>query len=254
MVMGKTLELMLRSLTDPEVLRTEVKILAMRHIKYDFMAEDLDVFGESFMATMKEVLGPEVWDDCTAMAWNDTFQTVSEVFQHIIMAGKNTVSRAMAEGDPRELRQALAAMPRGRRVESALGISVDDSLLSLIVWTVSEGQLQLTDVLLQDLLAIRSDRMHFYSGRERLWKLHPWIMSFLVEKAPRVLPAFLDGHMWVSSIMEDGHRRCDPVPCPGAFNASAELTPSGLRVSHEFCTPWRPPGVQKAAGTLLVPF
>ena len=66
--------------------------------------------------------------------------------------------------------------------------------------------MQMTEELLRDALAIRGDREAYYCGRERLWLKHPWLIRLLVDKAPNLLTTVLDGHLWVSRFMENGHR------------------------------------------------
>lgn len=87
------------------------------------------------------------------------------MFGQVLSSGRNLVSKALADGDIEGLKRALQAMPRGMRTRSALEIDVDDNIVSPILWSIQDGQLALTEVLLQDVLAIRGDRDHYYYGR-----------------------------------------------------------------------------------------
>ena len=88
-----------------------------------------------------------------------------QVFGQILSSGRNLVSKALADGDVMGLKHALQAMPRGKRTRSALEIEVDDTIVSPIVWSIHDGQIALTEVMLKDVLAIRGDRDSYYYGR-----------------------------------------------------------------------------------------
>ena len=203
----KAMDLIVTSVEDTTVLEVDLKAIAMRHIKYDIGREHLEIFGDCLIQTLSDELGIEKWDEDVEMAWRDMYNHVAQVFSHVISTGRNLVSKALATGDPAELELALGKSPRNKRILAALEIEVDDTVVSPIVWTISEGQPHLTETLLKDLLTIRGDRDNYYYGREMLWNKHPWIVQMLVEKAPKILPAFLDGHLWTSRFMEEGCQR-----------------------------------------------
>jgi hypothetical protein len=75
------------------------------------------------------------------------------------------VSKAVAAGDIDGLKKALQEMPRGKRTRSALDIEVDENIISPILWSMHDGRLALTEVLFNDVLAIRGDRDRYYYGR-----------------------------------------------------------------------------------------
>eukprot|EP00873_Tetraselmis_striata_P007051 jgi/Tetstr1/427315/TSEL_017484.t1 len=206
-MLTQALDLVVRSVRDTRVLSNELKALAMTHIKYDIHQVHLNIFGEVLIKTLKEVMGPEKWDDEMETAWADIYMHISEVFGQVLTSGRNLVSKALADGDVEELREALQKMPRGRRTSSALEIEVDDTIISPIVWTIRDGQVALTEVLLKDVLAIRGDRENYYYGRAMLWQKHPELIRLLVQKAPTLIAIVLDGHLWTSRFTEDGHRR-----------------------------------------------
>lgn len=234
----KAMDLIVRSVADTKVLEVDLKAIAMRHIKYDIRAEHLDVFGQVLLQALANAAGTDNWDEEIEGSWADIYGHIAAIFGHVISTGRNLVSKALATNSSDELRRALQITPRKRRIVSALEIDVDDSVVSPIVWTITEGQLHLTDVLLKDVLTIRGDREHYYYGRSLLWAKHPWICHLLVEKAPKLLPTFLDGHLWISRHSEEGFRRVnyyvkelygDPY-VPGNWNTYN--TPLGLLVSR----------------------
>lgn len=204
---AKAMQLIVKSVTDTRVLEVELKAIALRHIKYDINSEHLSIFGEVLIATLGDVCGPHQWDEDISGAWLDIYMHIASVFGHVISTGRNLVSKALATGNPKELEAALDLVPRNKRVLSGLEIDVDDTVVSPVVWTIAEGQIHLADTLLRDVLAIRGDRESYYYGRQLLWARHPWIVRLLTEKAPRLLTTFLDGHLWSSRFMQEGHRR-----------------------------------------------
>mmetsp|Transcript_7928 Transcript_7928/g.22709 ORF Transcript_7928/g.22709 Transcript_7928/m.22709 type:complete len:1117 (-) Transcript_7928:312-3662(-) len=206
-MLSQALGLIVRCVKDTKVLAGELKGLAMTHIKYDISQVHLNIFGEILLATLKEVMGPMKWDDEMEAAWADIYMHISEVFGHVLSSGRNLVSKALADGDIGSMKKALQKMPRGMRARAALEIDVDDNIVSPIVWSIQDGQLGITQVLLQDVLTIRGDRDNYYYGRAMLWEKHPDLMRLLAEKAPSLIPAVLNGHMWTSRFIEDGHRR-----------------------------------------------
>lgn len=152
--------------------------------------------------------GAHHWTPEVADAWADTFSFTADVFARVIGAGStNLVSRALAGGDVRALGVALTHSARGRRAAAAVEIRAAESTISPLLWTIRDGRLDMTEVLLRDLLAIRGDRARYYCGRELLWEKHPALVRLLVEKAPRLLGALLDGHMWTSRFIDNGTRR-----------------------------------------------
>jgi hemoglobin-like flavoprotein/cytochrome b involved in lipid metabolism len=234
----KAMDLIVRSVADTKVLEVDLKAIAMRHIKFDIRSEHLEVFGQVLLQTLGDAVGADRWDEDIESCWADIYGHIAGIFGHVISTGRNLVSKALATNSSDELRRALQITPRKKRILSALEIDVDDSVVSPIVWTITEGQLHLTDVLLKDILTIRGDREHYYYGRSLLWQKHPWICRLLVEKAPKLLPTFLNGHLWVSKYSEEGYRRVnyyvrelygDPY-VPGNWNTYN--TPLGLLVSR----------------------
>ena len=203
----KALDLIVRSTTETQVMEVDLKAIAMRHIKYDIRAEHLETFGTILLQTLGRAVGPGHWDENDEAAWLDIYRNIANVFGHVISTGRNLVSKSLASGSADDLAIALACAPRKKRVLSALEIDVDDSVISPIVWSIQEGQLHLTNALLEDILSIRGDRDNYYYGRNLLWNRHPWIVQLLVEKAPNLLTTFLDGHMWTSKFLVNGHRR-----------------------------------------------
>jgi hypothetical protein len=142
------------------------------------------------------------------MAWEDTFGFLAEVFHRVICAGSsNLVSRALASSDANALSVALSHSARSRRATAAVEIRAAESTISPLLWTIRDGKLAMTEVLLSDILAIRGDRANYYYGRGLLWEKHPGLVRLLVEKAPRLLTVLLDGHMWTSRFIENGKRR-----------------------------------------------
>lgn len=233
---AKALDLLVRSVSDAKVMDIDVKAIAMRHIKFDIRSEHLDMFGQILLQTLGDAAGPGNWDENDAAAWQDIYSHVAGVFGHVISTGRNLVSKALATGDVEQLRTALGVASRRRRVLAALEIDVDDSVISPLVWSIQEGQLQVANAILEDVLAIRGDRDNYYYGRSVLWNRHPWIVQLLVEKAPNLLSTFLDGHMWTSRFLENGHRRVnyyiqelygDPR---ASQNAKMVFTPLGVLV------------------------
>lgn len=150
------------------------------------------------MATFADMLGADHWDEDVQGAWLDVYSHIAEVFGHVISSGRNLVSKALATNNTDDLKAALDLTPRRYRAKAALEIEVDDTVVLPITWTISEGQFAMTDALLRDVLAIRGDRSAYYYGRKLLYEMHPWIVHVLTEKAPKLLPTFLDGHMWTS--------------------------------------------------------
>ena len=69
-------------------------------------------------------------------AWKQVYGHIAQIFNHIISTGKNMVSRALATGNPDELRRALSTAGRKARVLAPLEIETDDSIISPIVWTL----------------------------------------------------------------------------------------------------------------------
>ena len=148
------------------------------------------------MQTLSDMVGPHHWDEDIEAAWLDVYMHIAEVFSHVISSGRNLISKALANNRPEDLKAALADAPRKSRSLAALEIEVDDTVVLPITWTIDEGQFAMTDVLLRDLLTLRGDRNAYYYGRRLLWEKHPRILQILVDKAPNLLPTFLDGHMW----------------------------------------------------------
>jgi len=235
-MLAKALDLIVRSAGETKVMNEDIKAIALRHIKYDIRQEHLNVFGSVLVETLANSVGPENWDEDISAAWASIYGNIAAVFGHIISNGRNLVSKALASGKTEDLRRALEAAPRRQRVLAALEIDVDDSVISPLVWAIQEGQLHLAELLLSDMLAIRSDRESYYWGRSLLWSKHPWITQLLVEKAPRLLPTFLDGHLWTSAAMKDGARRVnfyvkELYGDPSVLrNGSVNSTPLGLIV------------------------
>jgi hypothetical protein len=75
-------------------------------------------------------------------AWRSVYGHIAQIFNHIISTGKNMVSRALATGNPEELRRALSTAGRKARVLAPLEIETDDSIISPIVWTLQVWRLQ----------------------------------------------------------------------------------------------------------------
>eukprot|EP00192_Tetraselmis_astigmatica_P001713 CAMPEP_0117667338 /NCGR_PEP_ID=MMETSP0804-20121206/10902_1 /TAXON_ID=1074897 /ORGANISM="Tetraselmis astigmatica, Strain CCMP880" /LENGTH=1564 /DNA_ID=CAMNT_0005475035 /DNA_START=106 /DNA_END=4800 /DNA_ORIENTATION=- len=203
----KAMTMIVKSVRDVNVHNIELKGIAMRHIKYDITVDHLRTFGKVLMNVLRNTAGEDHWDEEVEGAWLDVYGHIAEIFNHIISTGKNLVSRALATGSPDELKQALGAAGRKARVLASLEIETDDSIISPIVWTLQEGQMDMAEGLLKDAVAIRGDREAYYCGRERLWRKHPWLIRLLVDKEPKLLTTLLDGHLWVSRFMEDGKRR-----------------------------------------------
>ena len=203
----KAVDLIVNSVEDTTVLEVDLKAVAMRHIKFDIGPDALAAFGDCLIEVLADMLGAERWDEEVERAWRDMYNHVAQVFGHVISTGRNLVSKALASGDPAEVELALGTSARERRTLDALEIEVDCTVVSPIVWTIAEGQPRLTEALLKDLLTIRGDRENYYYGREMLWRKHPWIVQMLVEKAPKILPTFLDGHLWTSRFTEEGGQR-----------------------------------------------
>eukprot|EP00873_Tetraselmis_striata_P003952 jgi/Tetstr1/424216/TSEL_000148.t2 len=206
-MLGKALDLIVRSLSDAHVLDVELKAIAMRHIKYDIHQGHLNTFGHVLLQTLGGMVGVEAWDEDIEGAWSDIYFHIAEIFGHVISSGRGLVSKALATNDVNQLTAALALAPRRQRALAALEIEVDDTLVLPLTWTVEEGQFAMTDALLRDVLAIRGDRSTYYYGRALLWTKHPRVVALLTLRAPKLLPALLDGHMWTSRYVVNGHRR-----------------------------------------------
>lgn len=206
-MLQKALDMLVSGVRDPSVLQEEVKAIALRHIKYDITREDFTVFGEVLIGALRNAAGPCDWDDETEKAWHDIYSHTTQAFRHVLSSGKNLVCQALLSCCTKQLRHALESTPRGQRIQAVLEIQIDDRTMSPITWSVVEGHTHLTELLLEDVLAIRSDRNCYYYGRSALWKACPWLMPLLVEKAPKVLPVLLDGHLWCSRFVECGTRR-----------------------------------------------
>lgn len=154
--------------------------------------------------------GKEHWNEEVAAAWADTYSFTAEVFLRVIGAGSsNLVSRALAGGDASALGVALSHSARSKRAAAAVEIRAVEATISPLLWTIRDGKLAMTEVLLRDTLAIRGDRSKYYCGRALLWEKHPGLVRLLVEKAPRLLGVLLDGHLWTSRFIENGCRRAN---------------------------------------------
>mmetsp|Transcript_14931 Transcript_14931/g.35579 ORF Transcript_14931/g.35579 Transcript_14931/m.35579 type:complete len:934 (-) Transcript_14931:434-3235(-) len=203
----RALDLVVRSVQDTNVITTELKALAMTHIKYNINQSHLNVFGEVLVQTLKEVMGPHHWNGEIEAAWAAVYMHISEVFGQVLSSGRNLISKALADGSAGDLKRALQSMPRGKRALGALEIDVEDTAISPIVWSIQDGLLAMTEVLIKDLLIIRGDRESYYCGRSLLWQKHPNLMRLLIDKAPSLISTLLDGHIWSSRFMQNGRRR-----------------------------------------------
>uniref|UniRef100_A0A061RFS7 Hemoglobin-like flavoprotein n=1 Tax=Tetraselmis sp. GSL018 TaxID=582737 RepID=A0A061RFS7_9CHLO len=169
----RALDLVVRSVQDTNVITTELKALAMTHIKYNINQSHLNVFGEVLVQTLKEVMGPHHWNGEIEAAWAAVYMHISEVFGQVLSSGRNLISKALADGSAGDLKRALQSMPRGKRALGALEIDVEDTAISPIVWSIQDGLLAMTEVLIKDLLIIRGDRESYYCGRDQQHKRQP---------------------------------------------------------------------------------
>uniref|UniRef100_A0A0G4HCC2 Globin domain-containing protein n=1 Tax=Chromera velia CCMP2878 TaxID=1169474 RepID=A0A0G4HCC2_9ALVE len=186
-VFANVAALLISGIENPRFLTQELQRLSLRHVGYDIRPEHIPVFGNSLMRTIKEAaLRPSPKDGqpfdfshAHDEAWGALWGRVSTKFYGMIEGATNLITRALIGGDGNELCLALAAAPRGERINWAATVDLDTTFISPIYWCIREGRLDLATILIKDLLTIRADRARYYYGRAALFKFHPDLIEVL---------------------------------------------------------------------------
>jgi len=193
-------------LEDPEEFYAQVKPLVIRHIKYGVKAEYIQRLSCVTTCVLRSALGDNLTPEAEA-AWSYAWGSVSRCLAESLANGTNLVTIALVGGDVQELERALAIAPRGQRADWVTRVQIHDSFVSPVYWAIKDGELEIARVMLRDLLAIKVDRDAFYYGRDRLWELHPDIVTLLCSVCPDLLEELLDGLIWHSASAKEGKVR-----------------------------------------------
>eukprot|EP00930_Biecheleria_cincta_P077688 TRINITY_DN6499_c0_g1_i3.p1 TRINITY_DN6499_c0_g1~~TRINITY_DN6499_c0_g1_i3.p1 ORF type:complete len:745 (-),score=105.69 TRINITY_DN6499_c0_g1_i3:91-2268(-) len=194
---ARALEFVLACAGDSTMLETQLDELALRHCRFDLQSWHFDVFSEVLLNAFAELVG-ESWTALHTQAWAKLFGSISHVFIDMIEENRCSILSAMVRASPEGVSAALASMPRSRRAATVLATAAGKKSISPLLWALRDGHMQVLQVMLNDLLALRADRHDYYYASDELWRTCPVILRALVEFAPQMLGLFLDGHMWVS--------------------------------------------------------
>jgi len=171
--------------------------IALRHVKYDLKPRMFDIFGKILIRSLADQ-SKEIWCPEMDRAWENLYETVSQIFVSLLSRSSNLMTRGFAKCSIRDVKTALAASPRKRRVRDAL-IFGDEDLKSPLLCALRDGHTDIARLLIADITCIRADRKRYYYGLDELWARCDDIFTIMCVHSPSLIEPLLDGHLWVSA-------------------------------------------------------
>jgi len=202
-IASQVLEMPLAIFKDPWGLVEEISGVGLRHVGYGIPTEQLGPFVTSWI----EVFATSTEDETAVEAFRWSLGLIAKILVRTINEGSTIVMKAVNQNNPRMLRKALIAAPRGQRAEWVLNVQVGTQQISPLLWAIQSGSLEAAKAIIKDLLTIRADREKYYYGVEAIFRRHDDIVGKLVEQARSLVPTLFDGLIWRSRHTRSGLRR-----------------------------------------------
>eukprot|EP00929_Paragymnodinium_shiwhaense_P071889 TRINITY_DN36508_c0_g1_i8.p1 TRINITY_DN36508_c0_g1~~TRINITY_DN36508_c0_g1_i8.p1 ORF type:complete len:951 (-),score=147.50 TRINITY_DN36508_c0_g1_i8:964-3816(-) len=181
----------------------ELTQLGLRHVGYGIPIETFPPFTMALLEVLASVK-PErdAWD---AFRWS--IDLVSKMQMRVISEGSTIVMEAIKVNSLKALQSAISCAPRGDRFIWMLMVKVGNQDTSPLFWAIEGGSQTAAAAMIQDLLTIRADREKYYYGANALFQRHYNIVHMILKDAPSLMPVLLDGLIWRSRLVVEGHRR-----------------------------------------------
>jgi len=230
---AKALDMMMCCCHDASMLENDLHDLAVRHCKFDLQPWHFSAFCTALLDSLAHIAG-HTWCDEHREAWCVLFRTITIVFINVLESCQGSLCASLGKASTHDVRLVLKAAPRGVRMSKILTFEARNKTISPILWALRDGIVDIVELLLDELLVIRSDREAYYYGCDEMWRRCPTILAAIIEFAPGIVEQFLDGHMWVSRTSVNGQWRVnmwvrhlygDPLTTPVVFQ-----TPLGVLV------------------------
>jgi hemoglobin-like flavoprotein len=227
----QALELLVVFCEVPERFFEELRALTIRHVKYGVKAEYIKPFGKALLSGVEELMGDK-YDPVRQAAWLTLWQRVSTCVSRSLNAGTNLITVSLVNGDLERLQDAIMCAPRNERVSWVCRVEVYGSILSPVYWAIRDGRFEIANFLISDALSIKADRDNYYYGRQELCNSHPDLLAILCRECPSLVETFMDGLLWHSQTVEEGHLRAnyyiadmfgDPKKTPDAFKSALAI-------------------------------
>jgi len=205
-ITGRILEMAIELFDRPMHAVSMISGVGLKHVGMNIPGEMFPPFVEALVQEMAPLAGDI---ELAAESFSWSMQVISQIMTHVNREGSTAVMKAISADDVSALKHAVAATPRGQRIQSILSIHAATESISPLYWSLDTGHLHCARFIIEDLLTIRADKDVYYYGCGALFERHRDVISKLCSTVADLLWPLLNGLVWRSRVVKGGTRRAN---------------------------------------------